>query len=134
MITVQTTVNCPISMAWERYINADDIIKWNSASPDWHTTRAENNVVVGGTMSFRMEAKDGSEGFDFSGVYTDVKDNMYLAYTLEDGRHVEVTFEEVENGTHILVSFEPENMNPNEMQQAGWQAILDNFKKYVESL
>jgi uncharacterized protein YndB with AHSA1/START domain len=108
--------------------------KWNSASPDWHTPRAENDLRTGGKFSSRMEAKDGSFGFDFGGVYDEVRVHEYIAYTMEDGRTVVIDFAGNGNTTKIAETFDAEGTNPAEMQRAGWQAILDNFKKYAESL
>lgn len=105
---------------------------WNTASSDWHTTTAENDLKVGGRFSSRMEAKDGSEGFDFTGVYTAVAPHERVAYRMDDGRQVEVTFAPDEQSVRVVETFEPETENPHELQRAGWQAILDSFKKYVE--
>lgn len=133
MITVQATVNAPIEKAWSFWTEAEHIKNWNNASDEWHTPHAENNVEEGGEFSFRMEAKDGSFGFDFGGRYDAVAHGEHLAYTLGDGRKVEVHFENAGNQTLITESFEPENQNPLDMQEAGWQAILNNFKKYAEN-
>lgn len=132
-ISIETIVNAPIDKVWKYWTQAEHIVKWNAASDDWHTTKAENDIQTGGEFSFRMEAKDGSFGFDFGGVYDEVRPNEYLAYTLGDGRPVEVFFTVQDGAVKIEESFEPESVNPVEMQQAGWQAILDNFKKYTES-
>ena len=107
-------------------------MQWNSASPDWHTPRAENDLRTGGKFSSRMEAKDGSFGFDFGGTYDEVRPHEYIAYTLGDGRRVSITFTSNGNETHISETFEAESMNPVEMQRNGWQAIMDNFRKYAE--
>lgn len=109
------------------------IKKWNHASDDWHTTFAENDLRVGGTFSSRMEAKDGSFGFDFGGTYDEVETNRLIAYTLDDNRKVKIIFEVIGNKTKITEVFDAENENPIEMQKGGWQAILDNFKKYTEN-
>lgn len=132
-ITIKTNIKEHISIVWEKFTNPEHIVKWNNASEDWHTTKAENDLQVGGKFVSRMEAKDGSFGFDFEGVYTAVKNNNYLEYKIADGRNVSVYFEEDNDTTTVTEVFEPENINAVEMQQAGWQAILDNFKKYVES-
>jgi uncharacterized protein YndB with AHSA1/START domain len=108
-------------------------MQWNNASDDWHTPRAENDLRAGGKFSARMEAKDGSMGFDFGGVYDEVKENEYIAYTMGDDRKVEVTFSAQGNETEIEETFEAEDTNPLEMQKSGWQAILDNFKNYTET-
>ncbi|POS02483.1 SRPBCC domain-containing protein [Flavobacterium croceum] len=132
-ITIKTNIKEHISIVWEKFTNPKHIVKWNNASEDWHTTKAENDLQVGGKFVSRMEAKDGSFGFDFEGVYTTVKNNNYLEYKIADGRNVSVYFEEDNDTTTVTEVFEPENINTVEMQQVGWQAILDNFKKYVET-
>ena len=131
-ITVHTKVHVPLKKAWEMYTLPKHIMKWNNASDDWHTPSARNDLRVGGKFVYRMEARDGSVGFDFNGVYIEVKENVLIAYTIEGGRKVIVNFSEDSGNTKIVVNFEPENENSLEMQRAGWQAILDNFKKYVE--
>lgn len=132
-ITVEATVQAPVEKAWECWTKPEHITKWNNASDDWHTPRAENDLRVGGKFLCRMEARDGSMGFDFSGVYDEVKANELIAYTLEDHRKVKIIF--TGNGTETTVTetFEAENENSIELQRFGWQAILDNFKKYTES-
>jgi len=132
-ITLKSTINAPVEKVWKYWTSPEHIIQWCNASDDWHTPRAENDLRAGGRFVSRMEAKDGSMGFDFGGVYDAVKTNEYIAYTLDDARKVTVSFSPRENSTTVLESFEAENENPVEMQQAGWQAILDNFKKYVET-
>jgi len=132
-ITVEATVNAPIEKVWELWNNPADIVKWAAASDDWHTTRSENDLREGGAFVSRMEAKDGSFGFDFGGVYDTVKTNEVIAYTMGDGRKVEVLFTGAGNSTKITETFDAESENPIEMQRGGWQAILDNFKKYTES-
>lgn len=107
-------------------------MQWNNASDDWHTPHAENDLRVGGKFLSRMEAKDGSFGFDFGGIYSEVKPFEKIKYGLEDGREVETTFAKNGENTEITTTFDAENENPIEMQQNGWQAILNNFKKYVE--
>lgn len=131
-ITVATTVNAPVAKVWEFWTNPKHITNWNNASDDWHTPRAENDLRVGGKFLSRMEAKDGSMGFDFNGVYDEVKTNELIAYTMEDGRKVKINFEDLGNETNITETFEAENENPVELQRGGWQSILDNFKKYTE--
>ena len=133
IITVSTTVNAPVEKVWDYWTKPEHITKWNNASDDWHTPRAENDLRIGGSFSSRMEAKDGSFGFDFGGVYDDVKTNEYIAYTMGDGRKVNVTFAAQGNSTNVTENFEAEGSNTIEMQQGGWQAILDNFKKYTEA-
>lgn len=131
-ITIKTTVNAPIEKTWKYWTEAEHIKKWNSASEDWHTPYAENDLRVGGKFFSRMEAKDGSFGFDFGGIYDEVKLYKVIAYTLGDGRKVKINFVDREGFTEIAETFEAESTNPIEMQQSGWQAILDNFKKYTE--
>ena len=133
-ITVQIIVNEPVEKVWDSYTNPKHIVKWNQASPDWHSPRAENDLKVGGRFITRMEAKDGSAGFDFGGVYTEVTPMKSFAYIMDDKRNVTVAFEEMGNSTSITVTFDPENENPIEMQRGGWQAILESFKKYTEAL
>jgi uncharacterized protein YndB with AHSA1/START domain len=105
---------------------------WNNASDDWHTPRAENNLVINGTFNYRMESKDGKNGFDFSGKYKAIKAKRLIEYTLDDGRNVKVEFAQLENETRIIEEFEAENANSIEMQKQGWQAILDNYKRLCE--
>lgn len=131
-ITVEVLVNAPIEKIWQFWTKPEHITKWNTASEDWHTTRAENDLKTSGKFLFRMEAKDGSFGFDFEGIYTDVKTNVKISYTLLDDRKVDVTFSSTEKGVQITETFEAENVNSLELQKFGWQAILNNFKTYVE--
>jgi uncharacterized protein YndB with AHSA1/START domain len=131
-VTVKTTVNVPVEKAWEFWTEPNHITKWNNASEDWHTPVAENDLRVGGTFLSRMEAKDGSFGFDFKGIYDEVKLLEFISYSLEDGRKVEISFEGKENETEIIETFDPDTSNSIELQQSGWQAIIDNFKKYAE--
>ena len=133
IITVENTINAPVEKVWQYWTNPEHITKWNNASDDWHTPRAENDLRVGGSFVSRMEAKDGSVGFDFGGMYDTVRNNEYIEYTLGDGRKVKVIFSGQGNTTKVVESFEAEDTNPIEMQKGGWQAILDNFKKYTES-
>jgi uncharacterized protein YndB with AHSA1/START domain len=132
-ITVQTTVSAPVEKVWEKWTNPDDIIKWNTASEDWHTTKAENDLRAGGKFSSRMEAKDGSVGFDFWGIYDNIKNNELIEYTMGDGRKVTVSFTSDNNKTEIVETFEAEDENSEELQKTGWQSIMDSFRKYVES-
>ncbi|MGB0176233.1 MAG: SRPBCC family protein [Owenweeksia sp.] len=132
-ITVKNTVNAPVKKVWDYWNDPDHITKWNTPHPDWHTPKADNDLRIGGRLVYRMEAKDGSVGFDFSGSYTDVKKHEYIAYSLDDDRKVEIHFEKQGDQTHITETFDAENENPVEMQRAGWQAILDNFKKHTEN-
>lgn len=133
IITVENTVNAPVEKVWKYWTMPEHITKWNNASDDWHTPRAENDLRAGGSFVSRMEAKDGSFGFDFGGVYDVVTENKYIGYTLGDERKVKITFSGNGNATKVEESFEAESTNPIEMQQGGWQAILDNFKKYTEA-
>ncbi|WP_018614437.1 SRPBCC family protein [Segetibacter koreensis] len=132
-ITVETNVKAPIEKAWEVFTTPEHITHWNNASDDWFTPKVENDLRPGGKFVYRMEAKDGSFGFDFGGTYDEVKTNEQIAYTLGDGRKVKITF--MGNGaeTKVVEIFEAESTNPIEMQRGGWQAILDNFKKYAET-
>lgn len=133
-ITVETTINAPIDKVWEFWTNEDYITCWYFASDDWHTPRAKNDLMPGGKFLFRMEAKDGSMGFDFEGVYDTVKPNELIEYTIGDGRKVIITFASIGKETKVIESFEAESTNTVEMQRAGWQSILDNFKKYTEEM
>lgn len=132
-ITVENTVNAPVEKVWKFWAAPEHITKWATASEDWHTPFAENDLREGGKFSSRMEAKDGSFGFDFGGVYDAVKENELIEYTLGDGRKVIIHFTGKNNATKIVQTFEAESTNSVEMQKGGWQAILDNFKKYVEA-
>jgi uncharacterized protein YndB with AHSA1/START domain len=133
-ITVQAVINAPVDKVWKLGTAPEHITKWNNASDDWHTPRAENDLRAGGKFLYRMEAKDGSFGFDFVGTYDEIKRKELIAYTIEDGRKVKVTFtKNSDSETKVVETFEAENTNSLEMQRAGWQAILDNFKKYVEA-
>jgi len=132
VITVETTINAPVKKVWEYWTKPEHITKWCSASPEWHTPSATNDLRAGGNFSSRMEARDGSMGFDFGGVYDTVKTNELITYTMGDTRRAEIIFKEEAGKTKITESFEAEAMNPVEMQRGGWQAILDNFKKYTE--
>jgi uncharacterized protein YndB with AHSA1/START domain len=133
IITIDAIINDPLEKVWKFWTDSGRITKWNSASDDWHSPYAENDLIAGGKFLSRMEAKDVSFGFDFGGVYDDVKTHELFAYTLGDGRKVKITFSSEGNGTKIVEMFEAENVNSIEMQKTGWQSILDNFKKYTES-
>ncbi len=133
VISVQTKIDAPIDIVWKCWTSPEDIVKWNNASEDWHTPKAENDLRVGGNFTFRMEAKDGSSGFDFGGIYNEVEKNKLIEYTIGDGRKVEIAFNRTNNKTEVVETFEAENVNPVDMQRNGWQSILDNFKKYTES-
>jgi len=131
-ITVQTTIEAPIEKVWKCFTGPEDIVQWNTASADWHTTHAENDLRVGGKFNSRMEAKDGSFGFDFWGIYNEIILHEKLVSTLGDGRTMEVKFISIDTNTEVIETFEAENENPIELQRGGWQAILDNLKKHVE--
>lgn len=131
-VTITANVNAPVSKVWEYWTAPEHITKWNNASEDWHSPRADNDVKTGGKFNIRMEAKDGSQGFDFGGVYDNVKPIELIEYTMGDGRKVSATFKENGGTTEIIQTFEAEETHPVDFQRAGWQAILDNFKKYTE--
>src|SRR3954465_2963646 len=133
VITVESSIDAPVEKVWEYWSNPEHISRWCNASPDWHTPRAENDLRTGGTFSTRMEAKDGSFGFDFGGGYDNVKTNELIAYTMGDGRKVTVVFTANGNETKVTESFEAEDANSIEMKRGGWQAILDNFATYTEA-
>src|SRR5919198_5017958 len=129
-ITVHALINAPVNQVWKLYTGPEHIMRWNNASDDWHTPRAENDLRVGGKFLSRMEAKDGSFGFDFEGIYEQVKTNELIEYSITDGRKVKILFTTDDSKqTRITITFEPESTNPIEMQRDGWQAILNNFKK-----
>ena len=132
-ITVEATVQAPVEKVWSFYTSPEHIKNWNNASPDWHTPHAENDLRVGGKFLSRMEAKDGSFGFDFWGVYDEVKTNELIAYTLGDNRKAKILFDGRGNSAIVTVTFEAETENSLELQKGGWQSILDNFKKYAEA-
>ena len=131
-ITVETRVAAPLPKVWSCYVTPSDIVQWNAASDDWHTTRANVDLRVGGAFNSRMEAKDGSVGFDFTGTYTKIIDQSLLAYEFGE-RTAEIEFESTPLGVVVRVSFDPETVHTLEQQRSGWQAILDNFKRYVET-
>ncbi len=132
-IRVEATIDAPIEKVWSFWTEPHHIVHWNQASDDWHTPYAENDLQIGGKFLSRMAAKDGSFSFDFSGTYTKVELDEIIEYTLEDERKVSVLFEKIsENQSKVIETFEVENENPVDLQQAGWQAILNNFKNYVE--
>ncbi len=132
-ITIETIISANTKKVWEYYSAPEHITKWNFASDDWHCPSAENDLRTGGKFKSRMEAKDGSFGFDFEGVYDEVVDHKKIAYTMPDSRRVITNFESDGGRTKVTTTFDAENENPVEMQRAGWQSILDHFKKYVES-
>lgn len=132
-IEISTIVKSPISKVWEYFTLPEHIIKWNFAHESWCCPKASNHITPGGSFNWRMEAKDGSAGFDLIGTYDEVEKFKNIKYHLEDGREVQISFIENENELRIIEKFEPEKTNPEDLQRAGWQAILDQFKKYVES-
>lgn len=132
-INIEATINASLAKVWQYYTEPKHITQWNNASDDWHTTRAENDLRQGGKFLYRMEAKDGSFGFDFGGVYDEVKANELIGYTMDDGRKAKIVFASADDRTKIEIDFDAETENPIELQRDGWQAILDNFKKYVQT-
>jgi uncharacterized protein YndB with AHSA1/START domain len=134
VITVQTSVQVPVEKTWEAWITPEHIINWNFAIDAWQCPRAENDLRPGGKFNYRMEAKDGSMGFDYTGSYVAIDEQKSLEFILDDGRNVHVHFSEVDGETLIMETFEAESSSPIEMQKGGWQAILNNFKRYVESV
>jgi uncharacterized protein YndB with AHSA1/START domain len=132
IISIKAKINAPVETVWKYWTTPENIVNWNYASDDWHTPKAINDLREGGNFNFRMEAKDGSLGFDFGGVYEKVIINKQIEYILGDERKVKVVFTSLNNKTEISQAFEAESVNSIELQRAGWQAILDNFKKYTE--
>lgn len=133
-ITVQATVDADVKTAWNAYTDPQHITQWNFASDDWCCPSASNDLRPGGKYTARMEAKDGSFGFDFGAVYDEVNEHRDLSYTIGDGRKVTTTFEDTDGKTLVTTIFDPEQVNPIEMQQGGWQAILDNYARYAGSI
>ncbi|MDN5204632.1 SRPBCC family protein [Fulvivirgaceae bacterium BMA10] len=132
-VTIESTVNQGIQKVWVFWTTPEHITNWNFATPDWHCPSAEHDLKVGGKLKYHMAARDGSMAFDYAGTFTNIQSEALLEYTLDDGRKVSIKFNEKDGATQVLESFEAENQNPLERQRQGWQAILDNFKKYVES-
>lgn len=133
-VTVRATVKAPIETVWRAYTSPEHVTRWNFASEDWHCPSAEIDLIVGGKHWARMEARDGSFGFDFEGVYEEIKPQEIISLVLDDGRKVRATFSDIEGATIVETVFEAESENPIEMQRDGWQAILDNFKAHAESI
>lgn len=131
-LTVQTTVKASLDKAWDCWTKPEHIVHWNFASPEWQCPSATNDLQEGGIFTSRMEAKDGSMGFDFSGTHNTIVMHKEIGSEMADGRLMHVTFEEKAGVVEIVETFEPESENSLELQQGGWQAILDNYKKYVE--
>lgn len=132
-ITVEANVNAPIADVWRIYTTPEDIMQWNAASDDWHTTKASVDLREGGAFSSRMEAKDGSMGFDFAGVYTKIVPQKRIEYSFGD-RTAQVEFKSHDQGVNVRVVFDAEESHPIEMQRGGWQAILNNFARYAEHM
>jgi len=132
-ITVETVVKAELAKVWEAWNTPAEIVEWNAASEDWHTTRSEVDLRVGGAFRARMEARDGSFGFDFEGTYTRVVPRELVEFRMSDGREVRVEFAEQPDGVRVRETFDAESENPAEMQRQGWQAILDSFRRHVES-
>ena len=132
-ITVAATLNAPVQKVWEAWSNPADIVKWNSPDPSWHCPSSENDLTEGGRFKNRMEARDGSFGFDFEGTYNKVDLHKEITYTMDDGRVATTLFSEKDGKTTVETTFDAEMQNPVEMQKEGWQAILNNFVNYVEA-
>ena len=133
-ITIEVLIDAPLATVWNQFISPEAVQQWNHASDDWHTPHAINDFQVGGSFNYRMEAKDGSFGFNLIGIYDQIEEHQSMVYFLEDGRSVHVTFEALGNQTNVAEVFEPETVNPIELQRQGWQQILTNFKLFVENL
>ncbi len=132
-ITVEAVVAANPKKVWDAYVEPQHITKWNFASDDWQCPSAQNDLKVGGKYAVRMEAKDGSFGFDFEAIYDEVRIQKSLTYTMGDGRQATTQFEDLGGNTKVTTTFDAEKMNSEKMQKDGWQAILNNFKKYVET-
>lgn len=132
-IIISTNVNAKIEKVWQYYNQAEHIVNWNFASDDWCCPKVETDLRVGGKYLARMEAKDGSFGFDFEAVFDEIRQPEWVAYTMDDGREAEIEFKEEGEKSLVKISFDPDQSHSRQMQQDGWQAILDNFKKYVET-
>jgi uncharacterized protein YndB with AHSA1/START domain len=132
-ITVGVTLSAGIHKAWDLWTSPGHVVKWNSASKGWHCPKAENDLRPGGKFKYRMASSDEKVSFDFEGVYLEVIDQKEIAYSISDGRKVTVEFENLGNQSKVTETFEAEEIHPEEIQRAGWQAILNNFKKYVET-
>mgnify|MGYP002623932258 CR=1 FL=1 len=132
-ITVETTVNVPIQVVWKAWTTPHDIMQWNAASEDWHTPSAKIDLREGGEFCYRMEARDGSMGFDFEGKFTRVIEHELIEYAMEDGREVRIEFQEGSDGVVVREAFDAESTHEGEQQRQGWQAILNNFAKHAEA-
>jgi uncharacterized protein YndB with AHSA1/START domain len=133
-ITIETLVHAPINLVWDTWNSPNHVVHWNHASDDWHSPKAENNFVVGGKFVYRMEAKDNSFGFDFSGTYEEIVDKKRVVTRLDDNRLVKTEFHVENDSVRIVETFEAEDQNSIELQREGWSAILNNYKLYTESL
>ncbi|CAG5008421.1 hypothetical protein DYBT9275_04264 [Dyadobacter sp. CECT 9275] len=131
-VTVQATINAPLEKVWQYWTLPEHITKWTQASDDWHAPHATNDLQAGGKFLTRMEARDGSFGFDFEGIYDVVETHSRIEYSMADGRRVQIFFVPDGDQTSVTETFDPEDIHPADFQKAGWQAILDNFKKYTE--
>lgn len=134
IITVNVLVNASLENIWKSWTDPQHIVKWNFAADDWHAPAATNELIVGGKFAYTMAAKDGSFSFDFSGKFTELTPLKSISYLLDDGRKVDISFEIYESQVMVIESFEAETENPEDLQRSGWQAILNNFKKYTEQL
>jgi len=132
-VSIEAEIKKDIKDVWNIYNSPEHIVHWNFASPDWHCPKSEVDLRVGGKFSSRMEAKDGSFGFDFEAIYDEVLQYKKIEYTMPDGRKVEITFESNGSSTKLVTLFDPETVHPPEVQKEGWQSILNNFKTYAES-
>jgi uncharacterized protein YndB with AHSA1/START domain len=132
LLTVRATIKAPLNKVWNCWTEAAQVQHWNFASSDWHCPAASNNLIIGGEFHYTMAAKDNSAQFDFWGTYQVIEINKRIEIVLGDGRIMKVLFDETQDGIIVTEQFEPENQNPIDLQQAGWQMILDNFKNYVE--
>lgn len=131
-ISIETEVNAPLRSVWNAWVTPEDITRWNFATNDWYCPKAELDLVAGGRFNYRMEAKDGSGGFDFEGTFTAITPYNLIRYKLDDKREVEVQFIETEHGVKVVERFEAEDENSAELQRQGWLSILHNFKLHVE--
>lgn len=133
MIQISDSINSNLEKVWKYWTEAGHIKNWNAASDGWHTVKVENDLKKDGRFVYRMEAKDGSAGFDFGGTYTEVNEKKSIKYKLDDNRRASIRFKEKDGRTELIEEFEPDSQNPEERQKEGWQAILRNFKEYVEN-
>ena len=133
-IIVEALIQCSATEAWHYYVSPEHIIHWNFASPEWHCPKADNALEEGGELNYVMAARDGSMSFEFKGIFNSIEEPLKLDYTLGDGRKVKVNLQPTDQGTRFVQSFEPEQENSLDLQRDGWQAILNNFKEYVEKV